>query len=110
MGERTLADKRLTGTKIHIGRFIDETRQLGELPDARLQHFIGHIQPIDWQSLKSSRHCRTLADAIHRSLHLHCVGVDRGERIRYCQVAIVAGNGFPPEPLVAGDGLASSMW
>ena len=34
VGEGALADERLAGAEVHVGRLVDEARQLGQLLDA----------------------------------------------------------------------------
>ena len=90
MSERTGADKRLTRTKIHIGNFVDITRQLGQMNHPTRQEDIvpllqaeipHHADQVDVPT--------TFTNPVNRPLHLNRSVIDGGQRVRHRQFTIV---------------------
>ena len=62
VGERAGADERLVGAKVHVGRFVDEPRQLGQMLDARRVAALRSpaSSAPGWRRPRSNRHCRSV--------------------------------------------------
>ena len=71
VGEGARADERLSGAKIHVSRFINVSRHLGQPGQASgPQHFVPVFQGQIGDDANQIDVAAALADAVDRSLHL----------------------------------------
>ena len=77
--------------KLHVGRLVDEARQLGEVLERRAaEHLVALL--LEGQVGDHGDQvgvAAALAEAVDRALHLHGAGVDGGQRVGDGQLAVV---------------------